>query len=303
MSAPLHSQVRASLLKSEELVKSIEDLEPGLRNDARAEAMEALTTSVNLHSRARHQGNVARYGSVEGLRSREMLVMGAEVAMTNEHYSLAREKSREFFLSNPPRDQFFARCLFVAAACDAHKTEEEELNGSDATRQRLKSIAHILDALEIAKTHSPRYDFLVYNASVHFWNIARPMLREGGARYAAPSMATVSDALEELNDSDLPWRIAFLVALSQAEDDADNANAAAGRLLKALELATTLSQKASDEDTLAQAAMDTADNGLKRAQKMMRCAQEGRPMEPEQPVRFDTNVRTDWPGACMSANP
>ena len=303
MSAPLHAQVYSSLARSEDLVKSIDVLEPGLRSEARSAAMAELTASVALHGRARHQGNVARYGSVEGLRSREMLVLAAEVALTNGHYGLAREKNREFFLSNPPRDQFFARCLFVVASCDAQKTEEEELNGSEATRQRLKSLAHILDALDIAKTHSPRYDFLVYNASVHFWNIARPMLREGGGRYAAPSMAKVSDALEALDDADLPWRITFLVALSQAEDDAGNANAAAGRLLKAVELVTKLSEKASDEDTQAQAAMDIADEALKRAQKMVRCAQEGKPMEPEPAVRWTEFSRLPMPPPLFSLPP
>jgi hypothetical protein len=101
MSAPLHAQVYSSLARSEDLVKSIDVLEPGLRSEARSAAMAELTASVALHGRARHQGNVARYGSVEGLRSREMLVLAAEVALTNGHYGLAREKNREFFLSNP----------------------------------------------------------------------------------------------------------------------------------------------------------------------------------------------------------
>ena len=39
-------------------------------------------------------------------------------------------------------------------------------------------------------------------------------------------------------------------------------------------------------DTQAQAAMDIADEALKRAQKMVRCAQEGKPMEPEPAVRW-----------------
>ena len=290
MSGPLDAQLRSSLRRSEEIVKSLDNLEPGLRLEAKSTALSELEASLALQHHARYQGNVARYGSVEGFRSREMVVIAAEAALTNEQYDLAREKVQEFFLSKPPRDQFFARCLFVNASCDAQKTTELELNGSKAVRQQLKAFAHIVDALDIAKVHSPRYDFLVYNASVYFWNIARPMLREGCGRFAAPSMAIVCDALEAINDKDCPWRISFLVALSRAEDDASDPSAAAGRLIKALELATKLLEKTSEEDAKAQAAVEAADVKLKYAQKMLRCAQDGKAMEPEQSVRLNVQV-------------
>jgi hypothetical protein len=120
-------------------------------------------------------------------------------------------------LLNPPSDQFLARALFVCAACDAHVVEEEKLNGSAAVRQRLKAVDSILSALDIAQDHSPRYDFLVYNASVHYWTVVRPLLRPGASRFLVPSMTRISDSLEALDDQDKPWRIVVLIALAQVK--------------------------------------------------------------------------------------
>lgn len=107
--------------------------------------------------------------------------------------------------------------MFVCAACDGHVVDEEQLNGSVAVRQRLKAVDSILAALEIAQTHSPRYDFLVYNASVHYWSVVRPLLRKGASRYLVPSMLKISESLEALNDSDKSWRIVVLIALAQVK--------------------------------------------------------------------------------------
>lgn len=55
---------------------------------------------------------------------------------------------------NPPRDQFFARALFVASACEAKRAEELELHGSNAVRQLLRAAEPILEALSIAEVIS-----------------------------------------------------------------------------------------------------------------------------------------------------
>jgi hypothetical protein len=102
--------------------------------------------------------------------------------------------------------------------------EEERLNGSAAVRQRLKAVDSILSALDIAQDHSPRYDFLVYNASVHYWTVVRPLLRPGASRFLVPSMTRISDSLEALDDQDKPWRIVVLIALAQAKIKKNNKN-------------------------------------------------------------------------------
>jgi len=109
---------------------------------------------VALFKRSRQQANVLRYGSAETLRNRELLVLAAETALTNDHFALAREQTRDFFLLDPPRDQLFARTLFVVGACVAQVTTEKGYNGSQAVRQQLRAAEPILQALDIAQVRS-----------------------------------------------------------------------------------------------------------------------------------------------------
>ena len=71
-------------------------------------------------------------------------------------YDLAKASTVNFFLLNPPQDQFYARILFVVAACDAQKALELELNGSLAAKQRVKALEQVLRALAIAQER-PQY--------------------------------------------------------------------------------------------------------------------------------------------------
>ncbi|CAN0305147.1 unnamed protein product, partial [Discosporangium mesarthrocarpum] len=43
--------------------------------------------------------------------------------------------------------------------------------------------------LDTAVSVGPRYTFLVYNASVHAWNILRPALRDGLAKHHTRDLA------------------------------------------------------------------------------------------------------------------
>jgi hypothetical protein len=59
---------------------------------AKEKAREQLETSVALFSRARNQTNITRYGSSDGVKSRELLLLSAEAALTNDHYDMARKQ-------------------------------------------------------------------------------------------------------------------------------------------------------------------------------------------------------------------
>ena len=79
---------------SEDIIKSIPTLEPALRHEAKSRAASELESSVSLFRRAREQTNVNQYGSSEEVKSREMLVLSAEAALTNENFDMAREQVR-----------------------------------------------------------------------------------------------------------------------------------------------------------------------------------------------------------------
>jgi hypothetical protein len=275
----LDRYIRYSLQNSEDIVQSIPTLEPALRNEAKGKALSELESSVALFTRARNQTNVSRYGSSDGVKSRELLLLSAEAALTNEHYELARKQTHELLLLNPPSDQFLARALFVCAACDAHVVKEERLNGSAAVRQRLKAVDSILAALEIAEAHSPRYDFLVYNSSVHYWTVIRPLIRPGASRFLVPSLRKISESLERLDDKDKPWRIVILIALAQAEDDAGNPSFASKALLEALELCNALHKDSTNKENEAKHNVEFYEQSLLWCSKTLRCIQENKPCE------------------------
>jgi hypothetical protein len=183
---------------------------------------------------------------------------------------------RDLFLLDPPRDQFCARALFVTAHCDA--AAADDALGSAAVQQRLRACRAILEALDIAAAQGARYDFLVYNASVHYWRVVRPLLRAGAARFVVPSLQRVSGALEALDDRDVAWRVVLLVALARADDDAGAPLYAATCLNAALGHCAGLVAAASEREAAATTHLATCEADLAWAQKGQRCAAEGKPL-------------------------
>lgn len=51
-----------------------------------------------------------------------------------------------------------------------------------------------------------RYHFLVYNASVLYWQMVRPFLKPGYHRHLIPSLAQMVAALNFTEDEDEDWR-------------------------------------------------------------------------------------------------
>ena len=114
------------------------------------------------------------------------------------------------------------------------------LNGAGAVRQIRRATGYVMGALDIAMTPEirPRYGFLVYNASMHYWNVSWPLLlRESASRNAVPSMTMVVEALETVDDRDVEWRVRYLIIinLTNAHDDARQTAEAAARVALALE--------------------------------------------------------------------
>lgn len=60
-----------------------------------------------------------------------------------------------------------------------------------------------------------RYYFLVYNASVLYWQFCRPFLKPNYRQYLAKSLHQVVKALDDIDDKDYGWR-AQLMMLSNS---------------------------------------------------------------------------------------
>ena len=56
-----------------------------------------------------------------------------------------------------------------------------------------------------------RYHFLVFNASVHLWQIIRPYQRSGYRQAIAKPLANVVKVLEEIGEKDCQWRLELMM--------------------------------------------------------------------------------------------
>lgn len=88
--------------------------------------------------------------------------------------------------------------------------------GKDNLDKRMNGIGYILEALEIAEKNQPRYNFLIYNASLVLWNVARPLLKEDSCKKCVDCFIKMCDLLEKLNFEDKCWRAKYQMALFTA---------------------------------------------------------------------------------------
>ena len=72
------------------------------------------------------------------------------------------------------------------------------------------SVVYLLKAINFAKDKK-RYFFIVYNASLLYWKIARPFLREGCKKILHPSLSQIVKALELIEDDDYDWRALLMM--------------------------------------------------------------------------------------------
>lgn len=62
----------------------------------------------------------------------------------------------------------------------------------------------------------PAYDFLVYNASVVYWQIARQLMKKSTFQFLAPSLAAIIDTLKLVKEEDVLWVARLQMALVHA---------------------------------------------------------------------------------------
>ena len=60
-----------------------------------------------------------------------------------------------------------------------------------------------------------RYHFLVYNASVLYWQFCRPFLKPNYRQYLARSLHQVVKALDDIEDTDYEWRAQLMMSVLQ----------------------------------------------------------------------------------------
>uniref|UniRef100_A0A8D0H4W8 Cilia and flagella associated protein 46 n=1 Tax=Sphenodon punctatus TaxID=8508 RepID=A0A8D0H4W8_SPHPU len=64
------------------------------------------------------------------------------------------------------------------------------------------------------------YYFLIYNASVLYWQIVRPYLKHGFRNFLIPSLSQIVHALEQADEQDKEWRAELMIELLECFLDA-----------------------------------------------------------------------------------
>uniref|UniRef100_A0AAY5K502 Cilia and flagella associated protein 46 n=1 Tax=Esox lucius TaxID=8010 RepID=A0AAY5K502_ESOLU len=135
----------------------------------------------------------------------ELYVLCAEQALELGFVDISRDCLTMYFEGNPPANQFLCRAYLcqgqlesLPTICNVEKIE--------------KAVNHFLKTMEISKD-KPRYHFMVFNASVLYFQAVRPLLRPGPCQHLVPTLTQVVKALEEVGDPDYGWRAQLMLHL------------------------------------------------------------------------------------------
>ncbi|XP_041368339.1 cilia- and flagella-associated protein 46-like isoform X2 [Gigantopelta aegis] len=160
----------------------------------------------------------------------DLYVRCAEIAFRNGQVDMAKECLKMFFMKPPPHNQFLCR----AYLCQAQLLAPQNANNPE---QLEKAVVYLLKAISFAK-ETPSYHFLVYNASVLYWQFCRPFLKPMYRQYLARSLHQVVKALDDIDDHDYEWRAQLMIALIECHldagrvSDASHITAAAASFIK-----------------------------------------------------------------------
>ncbi|XP_039478106.1 cilia- and flagella-associated protein 46 isoform X2 [Oreochromis aureus] len=147
----------------------------------------------------------------------EWCVLCAEAGLQLGCLEISAACLKMYFEGNPPANQF----LCQAYLCQG-QLKSPPATGSVEDFE--EAVMYFLKAIEISK-QEPRLHFMVFNASVLYFQTVQPLLQPGRSLHLVPSLRQVVQSLEEVADQDHSWRaelmmhlITCLVDLKKVED-------------------------------------------------------------------------------------
>ncbi|KAM4591923.1 cilia- and flagella-associated protein 46-like [Odontesthes bonariensis] len=180
---------------------------------------DALQSAYSLIKAAEASGASGRTPRI----SLELYVACAEEALQQGHVEISTACLKMYFEGDPPAKQFLCRALLCQA-----KLKCPPATGS--VEDFKEAVTYFLKAIEVS-VKEPRYHFMVFNASVLYFQAVRPLLQPGRCRHLVPSLKQVVQSLAEVADQDYGWRaelmihlLACLVDSRQVEEAATFAN-------------------------------------------------------------------------------
>ncbi|XP_026046614.1 cilia- and flagella-associated protein 46 isoform X3 [Astatotilapia calliptera] len=135
----------------------------------------------------------------------EWCVLCAEAGLQMGCLEISTACLKMYFEGNPPANQF----LCQAYLCQG-QLKSPPATGSVEDFE--EAVVYFLKAIEISK-QEPRLHFMVFNASVLYFQTVQPLLQPGRSLHLVPSLRQVVQSLEEVADHDHSWRAELMMHL------------------------------------------------------------------------------------------
>ncbi|KAF6107967.1 cilia and flagella associated protein 46 [Phyllostomus discolor] len=137
--------------------------------------------------------------------SPDLFVLCAEQALKMGQPEVSEDCIQMYFKVKGPVTQFLGRAHLCRAQLCAPKSTDNLEEFENCVTQYMKAIS-------FAKGE-PRYYFLVFNASVLYWQMARPFLKPGYHHHLIPSLSQIVSALNQTQDEDEDWQAELMLEL------------------------------------------------------------------------------------------
>ncbi|KAM8780319.1 LOW QUALITY PROTEIN: cilia- and flagella-associated protein 46 [Rhynchonycteris naso] len=137
--------------------------------------------------------------------SPHLFVVCAEQALKMGQPEMSEDCIQMYFKVKGPVTQFLGRAYLCRAQLCAPKSTENLEEFENCVTQYMK-------AINFAKGE-PRYYFLVYNASVLYWQMVRPFLKPGYHHHLIPSLSHIVSVLNQIEEEDKDWQVELMLEL------------------------------------------------------------------------------------------
>ncbi|XP_064572943.1 cilia- and flagella-associated protein 46 [Zonotrichia leucophrys gambelii] len=144
--------------------------------------------------------------------STHLYVLCAEQALQLGYLEISSDCLQMYFKGRFPVNQFLGRAYLCQGQLHAPRS-------TDNLEEFEKFVLFFMKAIDFA-THERRYFFLVYNASVLYWQLVRPFLKPGFRYCLIPSLSQIVTALNQIEEQDHEWRAELMINLLECFLDA-----------------------------------------------------------------------------------
>ncbi|KYO42269.1 cilia- and flagella-associated protein 46 isoform B [Alligator mississippiensis] len=170
---------------------------------------EALKNAYEMIKSA-NQGKSA-LDSSESFSS-DLYVLCAEQALELGYLEISSDCLQMYFKGRYPVNQFIGRAYLCQGQLFTPLSTENLENFE-------KFVMFFMKAVDFA-INDPRYYFLIYNASVLYWNFISPYLKPGFRCHLISSLYQIVAALNQVGEQDKEWRAELMIELLECYLDA-----------------------------------------------------------------------------------